>query len=117
MSVGAPTAVASRDLPPDPMIPRAFAVVDLRLDTRDTVTLALEPIDGPPLVHRAGQFTMLHAFGVGEVPISICGDPTRPGPLLHTIRDVGARHARARDGDPGHHDRRPRSVRHGLGRR
>jgi NAD(P)H-flavin reductase len=33
---------------------------------------------------------MLHAFGVGEVPISICGDPTRPGPLLHTIRDVGA---------------------------
>ncbi len=89
MSVGAPTAVASRDLPPDPMIPRAFAVVDLRLDTRDTVTLALEPIDGPPLVHRAGQFTMLHAFGVGEVPISICGDPTRPGPLLHTIRDVG----------------------------
>jgi NAD(P)H-flavin reductase len=33
---------------------------------------------------------MLHAFGVGEVPISICGDPTRPGPLMHTIRDVGA---------------------------
>jgi NAD(P)H-flavin reductase len=90
MSVGAPTAAASRDLPPDPMIPRAFGVVDTRLDTRDTVTLALEPIGGPPLVHRAGQFTMLHAFGVGEVPISICGDPTRPGPLLHTIRDVGA---------------------------
>jgi NAD(P)H-flavin reductase len=51
--------------------------------------LALAPIDGPPLVHRAGQFTMLHAYGVGEVPISISSDPTRPGPLLQTIRDVG----------------------------
>ena len=38
---------------------------------------------------RPGQFTMLSAFGVGEVPISISGDPTRKGPLLHTIRDVG----------------------------
>jgi NAD(P)H-flavin reductase len=74
----------------DPMLPRPFRVVGTHLDTRDTVTLALEPVKGPPLVHAAGQFTMLHAFGVGEVPISICGDPTRPGPLLHTIRDVGA---------------------------
>jgi NAD(P)H-flavin reductase len=78
------------DLTVDPMVPRSFSVVRTHLDTQDTVTLALEPLDGPPLAHRAGQFTMLHAFGVGEVPISICGDPTRPGPLLHTIRDVGA---------------------------
>ncbi len=90
MSVRAPTAAPSPDLLTDPMIPRRFAVVGTHLDTRDTVTLALEPIDGVPLSHRAGQFAMLHAFGVGEVPISICGDPTRPGPLLHTIRDVGA---------------------------
>ena len=90
MSVAPSTAGQVHDLPADPMLPRAFTVVDTRLDTRDTVTLALEPIDGPPLAHRAGQFTMLHAFGVGEVPISICGDPTRPGPLLHTIRDVGS---------------------------
>jgi NAD(P)H-flavin reductase len=72
------------------MLPRAFVVVVNRQDTQDTVTLALQPIDGRPLRHRAGQFTMLQAFGVGEVPISICGDPTRPGPLLHTIRDVGS---------------------------
>jgi NAD(P)H-flavin reductase len=74
----------------DPMLPRDFRIVRTRLDTRDTVTLFLEPVDGAPLRHEAGQFTMLHAFGVGEVPISISGDPTRPGPLLHTIRDVGA---------------------------
>jgi NAD(P)H-flavin reductase len=75
---------------PDPMLPRLYRVIGTRLDTRDTVTLALEPVSGPPLQHAAGQFTMLHAFGVGEVPISICADPTRPGPLLHTIRDVGS---------------------------
>ena len=74
----------------DAMLPRRFQITDTRLDTRDTVTLFLEPLEGPPLLHAAGQFTMLHAFGVGEVPISISGDPTRPGPLLHTIRDVGS---------------------------
>ncbi|MGB7982583.1 MAG: FAD/NAD(P)-binding protein [Candidatus Nanopelagicales bacterium] len=73
----------------DAMLPRPFRVERTRLDTRDTVTLFLEPLDGSPLEFAAGQFTMLHAFGVGEVPISICGDPTGPGPLLHTIRDVG----------------------------
>jgi NAD(P)H-flavin reductase len=89
VSVGAPSR-SGHDLARDPMLPRPFQIVGTRLDTRDTVTLALEPVDGVPLAHRAGQFTMLHAFGVGEVPISICGDPTRPGPLMHTIRDVGA---------------------------
>lgn len=74
---------------PDPMLPRPFKVVASHLDTDDTVTLSLEPVAGDPLAFAAGQFTMLHAFGVGEVPISICGDPTRPGPLMHTIRDVG----------------------------
>ncbi len=32
---------------------------------------------------------MLTAFGVGEVPISVSGDPAEPGRLLHTIRAVG----------------------------
>ncbi len=90
MSVQAPNLTSAELLAPDPMLPRQFQIVGTRLDTRDTVTLALEPVDGVRLKHRAGQFTMLHAFGVGEVPISICGDSTAPGPLLHTIRDVGA---------------------------
>lgn len=74
----------------DPMLPRAFRVVGTHLDTRDTVTLALEPVGGGWMGHSAGQFSMLQAWGVGEVPISICSDPTRPGPLMHTIRDVGS---------------------------
>ena len=32
---------------------------------------------------------MLSAFGAGEVPISISGDPAAPEPLVHTVRAVG----------------------------
>jgi NAD(P)H-flavin reductase len=55
---------------------------------RGVVTLALEPVDGPPLGFAPGQFTMLYAFGVGEVPISISGG--RNGTILQTVREVGA---------------------------
>jgi len=70
------------------MRPRSFRVVHRREDTNDTVTLSLEPAGGAPLHFEPGQFTMLGALGVGEVPISISGDP-HGGPLLHTVRDVG----------------------------
>jgi NAD(P)H-flavin reductase len=73
----------------DPMLPRPFLVCRTHQDTRDTYTLELEPIDGAPLAWRPGQFTMLHAFGVGEVPISISGDPSRQYRIEHTIRNVG----------------------------
>jgi len=75
---------------PDPMLPRPFVVRRTRQDTRDTYTLELEPVDGEPLSYRAGQFTMLHAFGVGEAPISISGHQARTGRLEHTIRNVGS---------------------------
>lgn len=74
----------------DPFLPRPFAVRRHRQDTRDTYTLVLEPVDGAPMSFSAGQFTMMQAFGAGEVPISISGDPARPEVLEHTIRNVGA---------------------------
>ena len=37
-----------------------------------------------------GQFAMLYAFGIGEVPISVSGDLDAGGSLVHTIRAVGA---------------------------
>jgi NAD(P)H-flavin reductase len=46
---------------------------------------------------------MLTAFGIGEVPISMSGDPGAAGPLLHTIRAVGpvsSALARLKPGDP-----------------
>ncbi len=85
----------------DQMVPRPFRVVRTRRDTRDTFTLELEPVDGIPLRFAAGQFTMLAAFGVGEVPISISGDPTSPNLLEHTIRNVGGVTAALVVAEPG----------------
>jgi NAD(P)H-flavin reductase len=82
--------LALPELRPDPMLPRLFRVERVRAETRDTVTLELAPEDGPPVVFAPGQFNMLYLFGVGEVAISISGDPGRPSPLTHTLRAVGA---------------------------
>ena len=41
------------------------------------------------MAFAAGQFNMLYVFGVGEVPISISGNPENPETLLHTVRAVG----------------------------
>jgi NAD(P)H-flavin reductase len=72
------------------MLPRVFRVLSAREETDDTATLELEAEDGEELAFRPGQYTMLYVFGVGEVPISISGDPRRSGILVHTIRAVGA---------------------------
>jgi NAD(P)H-flavin reductase len=74
----------------DPLIPRVARIGARRRETGDVFTLEIEP-DGPGGgVFAAGQFNMLTAFGVGEVPISLSGDPGDPTRLIHTIRDVGA---------------------------
>ncbi len=83
-----PTSDAVPGLPE--YAPRPFLLQDRRQETSDTVTLTLVPADGGTVPSfRPGQFNMVYAFGVGEVAISISGDPTRDGPLVHTIRAVG----------------------------
>jgi anaerobic sulfite reductase subunit B len=69
--------------------PASYVVVTRTQETHDTVTLVLEPVDLPIAPHRPGQFTMLYAFGIGEVPISVSGAPTGSA-LVQTIRAVGA---------------------------
>jgi len=71
----------------DPMVPRVVRVTKRRKDAPDVVTLEMEMKDGFDFV--PGQFNMLTAFGVGEVAISISGDPVKRNRLVHTIRDVG----------------------------
>jgi NAD(P)H-flavin reductase len=66
------------------MVPRPFRVERKRRETYDTWTLSLAPMQGGQLDVAPGQFTMLYAFGVGEVPISVSGPP-----LVQTIRAVG----------------------------
>ncbi len=86
IGVEAPTAT----LLANPMLPHAYRVQRVRQETPDTFTLELEPENGTRALEFApGQFNMLYAFGVGEVPISISGDPSKPTVLVHTTREVG----------------------------
>jgi NAD(P)H-flavin reductase len=74
----------------DPMLPQRYRILRVRREIADTFTMELEPEDGsdiPPFI--TGQFNMLYVYGVGEIPISISGDPAKRRPLVHTTRAVG----------------------------
>jgi NAD(P)H-flavin reductase len=91
----APDAAKPAPRLPEPdglLLPHLFQVESRRRETSDTFTLALSPA-GPEVrawPFAPGQFNMLTAMGIGEVPISISGDPAEPRRLIHTIRAVGA---------------------------
>jgi len=68
--------------------PLSYRVVERRVETADTATLTLAPTNGGVGRWTPGQFTMVYAFGVGEVPISISGGNGER--ICHTVRDVGA---------------------------
>ena len=74
---------------PSSDLPLPARVVRVERETPDTMTLAVERPAGLPCSFRPGQFNMIYAFGVGEVPISICGDPSDGECLVHTVRAVG----------------------------
>jgi NAD(P)H-flavin reductase len=74
----------------DPMLPLLCRVEQMRQETHDTFTLKLRLTNGVrELPFLPGQFNMLYVFGVGEVPISISGNPNLPDVLVHTTREVG----------------------------
>ncbi len=74
----------------DPMLTQPYSVRQVVKETPDTFTLTLESLNEP---HRnrfqPGQFSMLWVFGVGELPISISGDPAEHDRLVYTVRSVG----------------------------
>ena len=67
--------------------PRWWRVAAASQESADVATLTLTPPE--PFSFQPGQFNMLYAAGIGEVPISISGDPAGTDAILHTIRDVG----------------------------
>jgi len=82
--------IQTRDSSVEPMQPVPFRVERVKRETYDTFTQQLIPMNGKGrFPFAAGQFNMLYVFGVGEVPISISGDPGDAGKLVHTIREVG----------------------------
>jgi NAD(P)H-flavin reductase len=86
MAIALPEATTTRGA----MTPLPYRVVRKRRENHDNWTLELEPVDEAIEPIAPGQFTMLYAFGVGEVPISTSGDLERSDTLVHTIRAVGA---------------------------
>lgn len=75
----------------DPMIPVPYRIERLKRETHDTFTLDLMAVNGSGVSSFSpGQFNMLYVFGVGEVPLSISGDPADCPALEHTTRMVGA---------------------------
>ncbi len=75
--------------PAAPMRPAGYLVAGRKEETSDTVTLMLRPAGDPIQTPLPGQFTMLYAFGVGEVPVSVSGIG-QGQVLVQTIRAVGA---------------------------
>ena len=74
----------------DPMVPALYRVLRVHSEIPDTFTLELEPCDGGVIRPFAcGQFNMLYVYGVGEIPISISGNPAQLSTLVHTTRAVG----------------------------
>lgn len=74
----------------DPMRTESWRIMRVKRETYDTFTLELKSTNGEgSFQFLPGQFNMLYVFGVGEVPISISGDPTQPETLVHTTRAVG----------------------------
>lgn len=86
MTITAPATPTSVD----PMLPQRYRILRRRRELADTFTLELEPEDGSEIpAFATGQFNMLYVYGVGEIPISISGNPTKRKPLVHTTRAVG----------------------------
>ncbi|MFJ4850761.1 MULTISPECIES: FAD/NAD(P)-binding protein [unclassified Streptomyces] len=70
-------------------LPLPFRAAGRRPDTADTVTIDLEAAAGGVLPPFApGQFAMVYAFGVGEIPVSV--SRTANGRISITVRAVGA---------------------------
>ncbi|GAA0955881.1 FAD/NAD(P)-binding protein [Kribbella koreensis] len=84
----------------EPMLPVRYRVIDRTIETRDSATVRLEPMEQPLPRFAPGQFAMLYAFGIGEVPISVSGIG-EDGTLVHTIRSVGAVSRALFDARPG----------------
>jgi len=84
------------------MAPIPYRVRSRDVESSDSATLCLEPLGQALPTPQPGQFMMLYAFGVGEVAISISGDPTvTDGSITHTIRAVGAVSRALHDAEPG----------------
>lgn len=84
------------------MTPVPYRVRSKAVENADSVTLCLEPVAAALPPPQPGEFMMMYAHGVGEVAISVSGDPSATdGSITHTIRSVGAVSAALCAAEPG----------------
>src|SRR5438270_13591678 len=83
------TDVAAWPSPTSAMAPVPHRVQTRVVETFESATICLEPVEqrlAPPM---PGQFMMLYAFGIGEIAMSVSGVPSSAeGTVAHTIRSV-----------------------------
>jgi len=104
MGTATKTSKSSATASENPFFSRPFLVRRRTRETIDTFTLELEPpAEDGGFAFTPGQFNMLYACGVGEVPISISGDPAQSNTLVHTVRAVGTATRAIADAKPGAH--------------
>ena len=70
-------------------LPAPWRITQRRQDTPDVFTWVVTPLGDGGISCAPGQFNMVYAYGIGEVPISIAG-VDGDGSLQHTIRAVGS---------------------------
>jgi NAD(P)H-flavin reductase len=73
----------------NPMLPVPAQVQRLERETHDTFSLQLATPSMPFEPFRPGQFSMIYVPAVGELPISVSGDPDARYSLTYTVRSVG----------------------------
>ncbi|WP_236591478.1 FAD/NAD(P)-binding protein [Mycobacterium heckeshornense] len=84
------------------MAPVPHRVRSRIIENIESATIWLEPSSERLAPLQPGQFTMLYAFGVGEIPMSISGIPSNgDGSIGHTVRLVGAVSRALHDAEPG----------------
>src|SRR5262249_21704619 len=69
-------------------VPQPLRVLRVRRGTVDRATCDLAPVLAFEIAR--GQVSMAYVFGLGEVAISISGDPAGRDRIMHTVRAVGA---------------------------
>ncbi len=76
--------------PVDEWMPIPYRVTEKYAENRSLITFGIEP-EGDQQIDpmQPGQFNMLYAYGVGEIPISVSSLYSYPK-ITHTIQDVGA---------------------------
>lgn len=83
------TDTAAWPVPATAIAPVAHRVRSRTVENIESATIWLEPVSQRLATPLPGQFTMLYAFGIGEIPMSVSGIGT-DGAIGQTIRSVGA---------------------------